>query len=40
MQLERVVHQRFLKAWPRADANLPEIAHAEKFVEAGTQATR
>ncbi|MGA8089364.1 MAG: hypothetical protein WCA10_18975 [Terracidiphilus sp.] len=36
----RAAYETFLKAWPRADANLPEIAHAEKFVEAGTQATR
>ena len=36
----RAAYETFLKAWPRADANLPEIAHAEKFVGAGTQATR
>ncbi len=36
----RAAYETFLKAWPRADANLPEIAHAQKFIAARTQATR
>ena len=36
----RVAYEAFLKAWPRADADLPEVAHAQKFVNAGLQATR
>ena len=30
----------FLKAWPKADANLPEVAHAQKIVGSDTQASR
>jgi len=30
----------FLKAWPKADASLPEMAHAQKVVAADTQASR
>jgi tetratricopeptide (TPR) repeat protein len=36
----RAAYEAFLKAWPRADANLPEVAHAQKFVTASMQATR
>ncbi|WP_109489159.1 tetratricopeptide repeat protein [Occallatibacter savannae] len=34
----REAYAAFLKAWPRADANLPEVAHAQKIV--GTAADR
>jgi tetratricopeptide (TPR) repeat protein len=30
----------FLKAWPKADANLPEVAHAQKMAGADKQASR
>ena len=30
----------FLKAWPKADASLPEMAHAQKALGADTQASR
>jgi len=36
----RQAYAVFLKAWPKADANLPEIAHAQKMVEAPMQASR
>ena len=36
----RVAYEAFLKAWPKADTDLPEVAHAQKFVTAGMQATR
>ena len=36
----RAAYEAFLKAWPRADANLPEVAHAQKFVAADMQAAR
>jgi tetratricopeptide (TPR) repeat protein len=36
----RTAYEAFLKAWPKADANLPEVAHAQKIVGAGTQASR
>ena len=37
----REAHAALLKAWPRADANLPEIAHAQKIVgSASDQAAR
>ena len=36
----RVAYEAFLKAWPKADADLPEVAHAQKFVGSGAQASR
>ncbi len=30
----------FLKAWPNADANLPQVAHAQKMVGGDAQASR
>ena len=30
----------FLKAWPKADAGLPEVAHAQKMVGVSTEASR
>ncbi|HMG87624.1 MAG TPA: hypothetical protein VK574_17955 [Terracidiphilus sp.] len=36
----RAAYEAFLKAWPRADANLPEVAHAQQFVASGMQAAR
>jgi tetratricopeptide (TPR) repeat protein len=36
----RVAYEAFLKAWPKADANLPEIAHAQKVVGVDSQASR
>ncbi|HEY1580150.1 MAG TPA: hypothetical protein VGF82_24050 [Terracidiphilus sp.] len=36
----REAYAAFLKAWPKADATLPEIAHAQKMVGAPMQATR
>jgi tetratricopeptide (TPR) repeat protein len=36
----RTAYEAFLKAWPRADANLPEVAHAQRFVSGGMQAAR
>ena len=36
----RLAYAAFLKAWPRADANLAEIAHAQKIVGAPMQASR
>jgi tetratricopeptide (TPR) repeat protein len=36
----RAAYEAFLKAWPRADVTLPEVAHAQKFIGAGMQATR
>jgi tetratricopeptide (TPR) repeat protein len=37
----REAYQTFLKAWARADANLPEVAHAQKMVgSASEQAAR
>ena len=36
----RAAYEAFLKAWPRADANLPEVSHAQRFVAAGMQAAR
>jgi len=36
----RAAYEAFLKAWPRADANLPEVAHAQKFVGGDSQASR
>jgi tetratricopeptide (TPR) repeat protein len=36
----REAYSAFLKAWPRADANLPEVAHAQKVVGIQEQAAR
>jgi len=36
----REAYAAFLKAWPKADANLPEVAHAQKIVGADTEASR
>jgi len=36
----REAYAAFLKAWPNADASLPEVAHAQKMVGADTQASR
>lgn len=36
----RQAYAAFLKAWPRADANLPEVAHAQLIVGTGAQASR
>lgn len=36
----REAYAAFLKAWPKADANLPEIAHAQKMVGTQEQAAR
>jgi tetratricopeptide (TPR) repeat protein len=36
----RTAYEAFLKAWPNADADLPEVAHAQKFVAGSMQATR
>ena len=36
----RAAYETFLKAWPRADVTLPEIAHAQKFVGVDAQASR
>ena len=36
----RVAYAAFLKAWPKADATLPEIAHAQKVVGTDAQASR
>ncbi len=37
----REAYAAFLKAWPRADANLPEVTHAQKMVSSATdQAAR
>jgi tetratricopeptide (TPR) repeat protein len=30
----------FLKAWPKADANLPEVSHAQKIVGVNAEASR
>lgn len=32
----REAYAAFLKAWPRADANLPEVAHAQKIVASAS----
>jgi tetratricopeptide (TPR) repeat protein len=32
----REAYATFLKAWPRADANLPEVAHAQKIVASAS----
>jgi tetratricopeptide (TPR) repeat protein len=36
----RQAYAAFLKAWPRADASLPEVAHAQKMVGQPMQASR
>jgi len=36
----REAYQAFLKAWPRADGNLPEVTHAQKMVGGANQAAR
>ncbi len=36
----RAAYEAFLKAWPRADTNLPEVAHAQKVVGVDSQASR
>ncbi|MGA9585341.1 MAG: hypothetical protein WBQ95_08450 [Terracidiphilus sp.] len=36
----REAYAVFLKAWPNADANLPEVTHAQRIMESGTQASR
>jgi tetratricopeptide (TPR) repeat protein len=36
----REAYAAFLKAWPKADPNLPEVGHAQKVVAALTQAAR
>jgi tetratricopeptide (TPR) repeat protein len=36
----RQAYETFLKAWPRADANLPEIAHAQKMLAAPMHTSR
>ncbi len=36
----RGAYAAFLKAWPKADANLPEVAHAQKVIGAQDQAAR
>jgi tetratricopeptide (TPR) repeat protein len=36
----REAYAAFLKAWSKADTNLPEIAHAQKMVDAQTRAAR
>ena len=36
----REAYATFLKAWPKADANLPEVAHAQKMLGAPEQAAR
>jgi tetratricopeptide (TPR) repeat protein len=36
----REAYAAFLKAWPKADANLPQVAHAQKIVGADSQASR
>jgi tetratricopeptide (TPR) repeat protein len=36
----RQAYAAFLKAWPKADASLPEVAHAQQIVGSGTQASR
>jgi hypothetical protein len=30
----------FLKAWPKADVNLPEVIHAQKITGSSTLASR
>jgi tetratricopeptide (TPR) repeat protein len=36
----REAYETFLKAWPKADANLPEIAHAQKMLAAPMHTSR
>lgn len=36
----RAGYQTFLKAWPAADANLPEVTHAREMLKTQTLATR
>jgi len=36
----RQAYASFLKAWPKADANLPEVAHAQKMAGAPMRASR
>jgi tetratricopeptide (TPR) repeat protein len=36
----RVGYQTFLKAWPKADANLPEVTHAREVLSTQTLAVR
>jgi tetratricopeptide (TPR) repeat protein len=36
----RQAYAAFLKAWPRADASLPEVAHAQKMIGTPMQARR
>jgi tetratricopeptide (TPR) repeat protein len=36
----RDAYEAFLKAWPRADANLPEIGHAQKMLGAAMHTSR
>ena len=36
----RQAYAAFLKAWPKADASLPQVAHAQKMVGAPLQASR
>jgi tetratricopeptide (TPR) repeat protein len=36
----REAYAAFLKAWPKADTNLPEVTHAQKVVGAQDQAVR
>jgi tetratricopeptide (TPR) repeat protein len=36
----RQAYADFLKAWPKADATLPEVAHAQKMVGEPMQASR
>jgi len=35
----REAYAAFLKAWPKADANLPEVTHAQRVVGADAQAS-